>query len=173
MSLVCGIVMSCCSVVLWYHAVLWHTCHPVRWHCQTECVSLSDPKGQWAMFKLIFCLVCASVTVSPSSSCLQCFVDPNDAVRMCWGYIIIEHDVRNIGECMRMVDRIFNHNKTVMDAGRVGESCVKMRNRSYLLVPLLWLHSAETLDFHNWIWNTTLQCHYECTSLQVISKTEL
>ncbi|XP_042565172.1 sperm acrosome membrane-associated protein 6-like [Clupea harengus] len=72
------------------------------------------------MFKLIFCLVCASVTVSPSSSCLQCFVDPNDAVRMCWGYIIIEHDVRNIGECMRMVDRIFNHNKTVMDAGRVG-----------------------------------------------------
>lgn len=73
------------------------------------------------MLKLIFCLLCLSVSVTRLSGCLWCFITPNDCVRLCWGHILIEENVRNIESCMKLLDQMFNFNKTIINAGRVGE----------------------------------------------------
>ncbi|XP_054597294.1 sperm acrosome membrane-associated protein 6 isoform X2 [Nothobranchius furzeri] len=57
----------------------------------------------------------------PSLSCYQCFVDVEDSLRLCWGYVLTQYHVRNVDECFRLLDRIFNLNQTVIEAGRVGK----------------------------------------------------
>ncbi|XP_056300683.1 sperm acrosome associated 6 [Pseudoliparis swirei] len=66
------------------------------------------------------CLVCVSLLFRTSLSCFQCFVDVPDSLRLCWGHILTEHNVRNVDACFRMLDRIFNNHKRVINAGRVG-----------------------------------------------------
>ncbi|XP_075965705.1 sperm acrosome membrane-associated protein 6 [Anarhichas minor] len=66
------------------------------------------------------CLVCVSLLFGTSLSCFQCFVDVSDALRLCWGHILTEHNVRNVDECFRKLDRIFNKNERVIEAARVG-----------------------------------------------------
>ncbi|XP_044214670.1 sperm acrosome membrane-associated protein 6 isoform X3 [Thunnus albacares] len=65
--------------------------------------------------------VCLSLLFSTSLSCYQCFVDVQDSLRLCWGHILTEHNVRNVDACFRKLDRIFNNDQRVIQAGRVGK----------------------------------------------------
>ncbi|XP_040899791.1 sperm acrosome membrane-associated protein 6 [Toxotes jaculatrix] len=66
-------------------------------------------------------LLCVSLLFSTSLSCYQCFVDVEDSLRLCWGHILTEHNIRNVDACFRKLDRIFNNNEKVIEAGRVGK----------------------------------------------------
>ncbi|KAI9532287.1 hypothetical protein NQZ68_033228 [Dissostichus eleginoides] len=59
--------------------------------------------------------------LGPSLSCYQCFVEVQDSLRLCWGHILTEHNVRNVDYCFRKLDRIFNNHERVIEAGRVGK----------------------------------------------------
>ncbi|XP_062278977.1 sperm acrosome associated 6 [Scomber scombrus] len=65
--------------------------------------------------------VCISLLFSTSLSCYQCFVNVPDSLRLCWGHILTEHNVRNVDSCFRKLDRIFNNDQRVIQAGRVGK----------------------------------------------------
>lgn len=65
-------------------------------------------------------LVCFSLLFTSSLSCYQCFVDVQDSLRLCWGHISTEHNIRNVDACFRKLERIFNNNEIVIEAGRVG-----------------------------------------------------
>ncbi|XP_032374261.1 sperm acrosome membrane-associated protein 6 isoform X1 [Etheostoma spectabile] len=69
----------------------------------------------------VLCLVCVSLLFRTSLSCYQCFVDIQDSLRLCWGHILTQHNVRNVDACFRKLDRIFNNNGRVIEAGRVGD----------------------------------------------------
>ncbi|XP_034083836.1 sperm acrosome membrane-associated protein 6 [Gymnodraco acuticeps] len=73
------------------------------------------------MCKSALCLVCVSLLLGPSLSCYQCFVEVQDSLRLCWGHILTEHNVRNVDSCFRKLDRIFNNHERVIEAGRVGK----------------------------------------------------
>ncbi|KAK5892552.1 hypothetical protein CesoFtcFv8_012919 [Champsocephalus esox] len=73
------------------------------------------------MCKSALCLVCVSLLLGPSLSCYQCFVEVQDSLRLCWGHILSEHNVRNVDSCFRKLDRIFNNHERVIEAGRVGK----------------------------------------------------
>ncbi|XP_047455256.1 sperm acrosome associated 6 [Mugil cephalus] len=64
--------------------------------------------------------LCASLLLGPSLSCYQCFVDVGDSLRLCWGHVLTEYDVRNVDACFSTLDRIFNDER-VTAAGRVGK----------------------------------------------------
>ncbi|XP_005741304.1 sperm acrosome membrane-associated protein 6 [Pundamilia nyererei] len=66
-------------------------------------------------------LVCVSLLLCLSQSCYQCFVDVEDSLRLCWGHVLTEYNVRNVDACFEKLDRIFNNNETVIEAGRVGK----------------------------------------------------
>ncbi|XP_034466189.1 sperm acrosome membrane-associated protein 6 [Hippoglossus hippoglossus] len=66
-------------------------------------------------------LVCVSLLFGTSLSCYQCFVDVQESLRLCWGHILTEYNIRNIDACFRKLDRIFNNNERVLEAGRVGK----------------------------------------------------
>ncbi|KAM6936703.1 sperm acrosome membrane-associated protein 6 [Lycodopsis pacificus] len=66
------------------------------------------------------CLVCVSLLFGTSLSCFQCFVDVSDSLRLCWGHILTEHNVRYVDGCFMKLDRIFNKNERVIEAARVG-----------------------------------------------------
>ncbi|KAM9310029.1 sperm acrosome membrane-associated protein 6 [Pholidichthys leucotaenia] len=55
-----------------------------------------------------------------SLGCFQCFIKWEDSSRLCWGHVWTEYNVRNMDECFRKLDRIFNTNESVIEAGRVG-----------------------------------------------------
>ncbi|KAM3873391.1 sperm acrosome membrane-associated protein 6 [Diretmus argenteus] len=65
--------------------------------------------------------VLTSLLFNPSLSCYQCLIDVEDSVRLCWGHILTENNVRNVDSCFRKLDRIFNNNNKVIVAGRVGK----------------------------------------------------
>lgn len=67
-----------------------------------------------------FWLVCVSLLFGTSLSCYQCFVDLQDTNRLCLGHILTEHNVRYVDGCFRKLDHIFNNNKAVIEAARVG-----------------------------------------------------
>uniref|UniRef100_A0A669EID4 Ig-like domain-containing protein n=1 Tax=Oreochromis niloticus TaxID=8128 RepID=A0A669EID4_ORENI len=66
-------------------------------------------------------LVCVSLLLCLSQSCYQCFVNVEDSLRLCWGHVLTEYNVRNVDACFEKLDRIFNNNETVIEAGRVGK----------------------------------------------------
>ncbi|XP_045900173.1 sperm acrosome associated 6 isoform X2 [Micropterus dolomieu] len=70
-------------------------------------------------------LVCVSLLFNTSLSCYQCFVDVQDSLSLCWGHILTMYNVRNVDACFRKLDRIFNNNEGVIEAGRVGEGYEK------------------------------------------------
>ncbi|XP_030641211.1 sperm acrosome membrane-associated protein 6, partial [Chanos chanos] len=55
-----------------------------------------------------------------SLSCYQCFIDIDDSLRLCWGHILTEYNIRNVDSCFERLDRIFNTEQKVIDAGKVG-----------------------------------------------------
>ncbi|XP_031154709.1 sperm acrosome membrane-associated protein 6 isoform X2 [Sander lucioperca] len=69
----------------------------------------------------VLCLMCVSLLFRTSLSCYQCFVDIQDSLRLCWGYSLTKPNIRNVDACFRKLDRIFNNNGRVIEAGRVGE----------------------------------------------------
>ncbi|XP_068614542.1 sperm acrosome membrane-associated protein 6 [Brachionichthys hirsutus] len=73
------------------------------------------------MGSFVLLLVCVGLLFSTSLSCYQCFVDLTDSYRLCWGHIWTKYNVRNVGSCFRTLDRIFNNDAGVIEAGRVGE----------------------------------------------------
>ncbi|KAK6326615.1 hypothetical protein J4Q44_G00022600 [Coregonus suidteri] len=69
--------------------------------------------GLWVLY--------ASTLFNPSSSCYQCFVEVEDSIRLCWGHILTEYNIRNVDLCFRKLGSIFNNNQKVIEAGRVGK----------------------------------------------------
>lgn len=47
-------------------------------------------------------------------------MDGSDSGRLCWGHIVTQNNVRNVDACFKKLDRIFNHQERVIEAGRVG-----------------------------------------------------
>ncbi|XP_029927959.1 sperm acrosome membrane-associated protein 6 [Myripristis murdjan] len=73
------------------------------------------------MWKLVLWVLGVSSLFCRSLSCYQCFVDVQDSLRLCWGHVLTEHNVRNVDSCFRKLDHIFNNNDRVIEAGRVGK----------------------------------------------------
>ncbi|KAG7242189.1 hypothetical protein INR49_024235, partial [Caranx melampygus] len=44
-----------------------------------------------------------------------------DSLRLCSGHILTEHNIINVDSCFRKLDRIFNNNERVIEAGKVGK----------------------------------------------------
>lgn len=65
-------------------------------------------------------LVCVALLFGTSLCCYQCFIDVQDSFRLCWGHVLTEYNIRNVDACFRKLDRIFNDNEGVIEAGRVG-----------------------------------------------------
>ncbi|KAF4088587.1 hypothetical protein AMELA_G00084220 [Ameiurus melas] len=55
-------------------------------------------------------------------SCYQCFIDQNESVRLCSGHIVSEYNIRNVDACFNTLDRIFNNNRRVINAAKVGRA---------------------------------------------------
>ncbi|XP_061109395.1 sperm acrosome associated 6 [Conger conger] len=72
------------------------------------------------MGKLAIWAVVLSACVACSCGCFQCLVDVDDSLRLCWGHVLSKYGVRNMDSCFRTIDRIFNHEQKVLQAGRVG-----------------------------------------------------
>ncbi|XP_027142193.1 sperm acrosome membrane-associated protein 6 isoform X3 [Larimichthys crocea] len=66
-------------------------------------------------------LMGVSLMFSTSLSCYQCFVDTQDTSRLCMGHILTEYNIVNVDSCYRNLDRIFNNDERVIEAGRVGK----------------------------------------------------
>uniref|UniRef100_A0A8C7YUG9 Ig-like domain-containing protein n=1 Tax=Oryzias sinensis TaxID=183150 RepID=A0A8C7YUG9_9TELE len=73
------------------------------------------------MDSFVFRFFCVALLFWPCQSCFQCFVDVQDFLRLCWGHVLIQSSAKNIDECFRKVDRIFNNNEKMIEAARVGE----------------------------------------------------
>ncbi|XP_038141446.1 sperm acrosome membrane-associated protein 6 [Cyprinodon tularosa] len=73
------------------------------------------------MCRAIVWLASVCLLICPSLSCYDCFIDVEESLRLCWGHVLTNTNVRNMDECFRKLDRIFNTNQTVIEAGRVGE----------------------------------------------------
>lgn len=92
--------------------------------------------------------LCVSLLFSTSLSCYQCLDDLNLGLRLCWGHMLTEQGIRNVGACFRKLDRIFNNNERVIEAGRVGEA------QSYLLYMIFFkTHFLQDIFFKNKIIN--------------------
>lgn len=73
------------------------------------------------MFGFVVRLHFLMVLVCVGLSCYQCFIEPDESVRLCWGYVLSEHNIRNIDACFETLDRIFNNNPSVIKAAKVGK----------------------------------------------------
>ncbi|XP_026863079.2 sperm acrosome membrane-associated protein 6 [Electrophorus electricus] len=65
-------------------------------------------------------VIILSLFIHSGLTCYQCFIDPDDSVRLCWGHILTEYNIRNIDSCFKTLDRIFNYNQNVINAAKVG-----------------------------------------------------
>jgi len=74
------------------------------------------------MLLLIVKLLFFSSIISTALNCYQCFIDVDDSLRMCWGYMLTQYNVRNPDSCFKTLDSIFNNEPRVTDAGKVGKS---------------------------------------------------
>lgn len=96
----------------------------------------------WEMCTSALWLGCVGLLFATSQSCFQCFVDVQDSLRLCWGHILTEHNVRSVDACFRKLDRIFNHHEGVLEAGRVGAEI------SFLLFFLIMFHHIFFLQWN-------------------------
>lgn len=74
------------------------------------------------MFVLIVKLLLFSSFISTALNCYQCFIDVDDSLRLCWGHILTEYNIRNVDSCFKTLDRIFNNEPRVTEAGKVGKN---------------------------------------------------
>ncbi|CAL8247837.1 unnamed protein product [Lota lota] len=63
----------------------------------------------------------AGLLVSPTLGCYQCLMDVGASLRLCWGHMLTRYKIRNVDSCFETIDRVFNNNEKVIEAGRVGE----------------------------------------------------
>lgn len=82
----------------------------------------------WKMDSFVFRFFCVALLFWPCQSCFQCFVDVQDFLRLCWGHVLIQSSAKNIDECFRKVERIFNNNEKMIEAARVGKGEKKVFN---------------------------------------------
>ncbi|KAG1947631.1 sperm acrosome membrane-associated protein 6 isoform X1 [Pimephales promelas] len=80
------------------------------------------------MLLLIVKLLFFSSIISTALNCYQCFIDVDDSLRMCWGYMLTQYNVRNPDSCFKTLDSIFNNEPRVTDAGKVGRGYDVMLN---------------------------------------------
>ncbi|XP_057195799.1 sperm acrosome associated 6 isoform X2 [Triplophysa rosa] len=79
--------------------------------------SVTDPEiTKMFVLKLIF----FSAIINVAFGCYQCFIDVEDSLRLCWGHILTEYNTRNVDFCFKTLDRIFNDEMRVIEAGKVG-----------------------------------------------------
>ncbi|XP_042596906.1 sperm acrosome membrane-associated protein 6 isoform X1 [Cyprinus carpio] len=72
------------------------------------------------MFAIIVKLLLFSSVINTVYNCYQCFIDVDDSLRLCWGHILTEYNIRNVDSCFKTLDRIFNNESRVIEAGKVG-----------------------------------------------------
>ncbi|KAL6489395.1 hypothetical protein MHYP_G00031360 [Metynnis hypsauchen] len=65
-------------------------------------------------------LILVGSFVHAGLSCYHCFIDTEDSMRLCWGHILTEYNIRNVDSCFKMLDRMFNNNQKVTEAAKVG-----------------------------------------------------
>ncbi|KAL1259468.1 hypothetical protein QQF64_010045, partial [Cirrhinus molitorella] len=58
--------------------------------------------------------------IKTALNCYQCFIDVDDSLRLCWGHILSEYNIRNVDSCFNTLERIFNNESRVIEAGKVG-----------------------------------------------------
>ncbi|KAI2655251.1 Sperm acrosome membrane-associated protein 6 [Labeo rohita] len=69
---------------------------------------------------MIVKLLFFSSVIKTALNCYQCFIDVDDSLRLCWGHILTEYNIRNVDSCFNTLDRIFNNESRVIEAGKVG-----------------------------------------------------
>lgn len=84
------------------------------------------------MFVFIVKLLIFTSVVTSALTCYQCFIDVDDSLRLCWGHILTEYNVRNVDFCFKRLDRIFNNEEKVIEAGKVGK-----KNKSLTIIMLM------------------------------------
>ncbi|KAJ8005293.1 hypothetical protein DPEC_G00145130 [Dallia pectoralis] len=107
--LCCAAVLLCC---LGRQSDILENLHPVP---------RMDMEG--SLFNLTSLSFLTTIT-SPlwsSSSCYLCFVEVDDSMRLCWGHILTEYNIRNVDSCFRKLQKIFDNEPHVIEAGRVGK----------------------------------------------------
>ncbi|XP_019897003.1 sperm acrosome membrane-associated protein 6 isoform X2 [Esox lucius] len=73
------------------------------------------------MWKGVLWVLYASTMFTSSSSCYQCYVEVGDSMRLCWGHILTEYNIRNVDSCFKKLQKIFDNEPKVIEAGRVGK----------------------------------------------------
>ncbi len=74
------------------------------------------------MFAMLVKLLLFSSVINTGLTCYQCFIDVDDSLRLCWGHILTEYNIRNVDSCFKTLDRIFNDEARVIEAGKVGKN---------------------------------------------------
>ncbi|XP_058603978.1 sperm acrosome associated 6 isoform X2 [Onychostoma macrolepis] len=72
------------------------------------------------MFAMIVKLLLFSSVINTVLNCYQCFIDVDDSLRLCWGHILTEYNIRNVDSCFITLESIFNNESRVIEAGKVG-----------------------------------------------------
>ena len=74
-----------------------------------------------AMWVRVLVVLHVGLLGAPALGCYQCLVEVSTSLRLCWGHWLPQHKIRNVDSCFRTLDRVFNYNQKVIEAGRVGE----------------------------------------------------
>ncbi|XP_030225319.1 sperm acrosome membrane-associated protein 6 [Gadus morhua] len=74
-----------------------------------------------AMWVRVLVVLHVGLLGAPALGCYQCLVEVSTSLRLCWGHWLTQHKIRNLDSCFRTLDRVFNYNQKVIEAGRVGE----------------------------------------------------
>lgn len=72
----------------------------------------------FALCFLLLCVLCG--LVKPSVGCFRCFVNLKETSELCAGYKTTMFNLNTVDECFKTLDRLFNDNPKVIEAGRVG-----------------------------------------------------
>ncbi|KAL0985019.1 hypothetical protein UPYG_G00151890 [Umbra pygmaea] len=73
------------------------------------------------MWKWVLWALHGSTLLMCTSSCYQCFVEVEDSMRLCWGHILTQYNIRNIDSCFQKLGDIFDNQPELIEAGRVGK----------------------------------------------------
>ncbi|XP_034029461.1 sperm acrosome membrane-associated protein 6 [Thalassophryne amazonica] len=72
------------------------------------------------MYAIALRFICVSLLFGFTFCCYYCFIDVYDSYDICRGFIETEYQTQSVDSCMEMLNRVFNHNQTVIEAGTVG-----------------------------------------------------
>ncbi|XP_055066322.2 sperm acrosome membrane-associated protein 6 isoform X1 [Misgurnus anguillicaudatus] len=91
-------------------------------------------------------LVFFSSVFGTALNCYQCFIDVDDSLRLCWGHILTKYNTRNVDSCFNTLDRIFNNEPKIIEAGKVGRGFDLMLRNILLaeIMPIVEEFDQET-----------------------------